>query len=68
MEVCPFLGSLRGEVMFDVFLLCFTTAQGHRAHGCEQACQSPPELGNVVSEASLSGCLMVRCPSERVHC
>lgn len=26
------------------------------------------ESGKVVSETSLSGCLMARCPSERVLC
>ena len=44
----------------------FWNRAGSLCSQCELACQSPAS-GKVVSQPSLSGCRMARCPSERVH-
>lgn len=55
MDVYPFLGSFRSEVMLSVCLLSVLKQASHCACGCELDCQSPPELGKAVSETSLLG-------------
>lgn len=56
----------RGGDVPGLSAVSFWNRAGSLCSQCELACQSPAS-GKVVSEPSLSGCRMARCPSERVH-